>query len=117
MTENAVRTACPRDCYDPCSLRVTVEGGKIIRVEGGPEPHHVGGSPGYRRRPLLQLDNGQAEVFTGLAPLRQPDCARTLINHGSSSIGFTFPNTGLDLSTGAAQRVAFSITLSTLVSW
>jgi len=37
MTKNAVRTSCPRDCYDTCSLKVTVEDGKITRVEGDPE--------------------------------------------------------------------------------
>lgn len=67
MTKNAAMTACPRDCYDTYSLRVTVEDGKITRIEGDPEPYHVGGSPGHRGRPRLQLGNDQGEAFTGLA--------------------------------------------------
>lgn len=30
-------TACPRNCYSTCSLRVTVEGGRLVRVEGAAE--------------------------------------------------------------------------------
>ena len=30
-------TACPRNCYSTCSLRVTVEGGRLVAVEGLPE--------------------------------------------------------------------------------
>ena len=30
-------TACPRNCYSTCSMRVTVEGGRLVRVEGVPE--------------------------------------------------------------------------------
>lgn len=29
-------TACPRNCYSTCSLRVTVEDGRLLRVEGLP---------------------------------------------------------------------------------
>jgi len=37
MTARTVKTACPRDCYDTCTLRVTVEDGRVTRVEGDPE--------------------------------------------------------------------------------
>jgi anaerobic selenocysteine-containing dehydrogenase len=37
MTKRVVKTACPRDCYDTCSLLVTVEDGKIVRVRGDPD--------------------------------------------------------------------------------
>jgi anaerobic selenocysteine-containing dehydrogenase len=30
-------TACPRNCYSTCSMRVTVEAGRLVRVEGMPE--------------------------------------------------------------------------------
>ena len=36
MTRRVVKTACPRDCYDTCSLLVTVEDGKIVNVRGDP---------------------------------------------------------------------------------
>ncbi|MDP2008487.1 MAG: molybdopterin oxidoreductase family protein [Rubrivivax sp.] len=32
-----VRGACPHDCPDTCALRVTVQGGRIVRVQGDPE--------------------------------------------------------------------------------
>ena len=31
-----VLTACPRNCYSTCALRVTVEGGRLVRIEGDP---------------------------------------------------------------------------------
>jgi len=32
-----VRGACPHDCPDTCALRVTVEQGRVVRVEGDPD--------------------------------------------------------------------------------
>ncbi len=32
-----VRGACPHDCPDTCALRVTVEGGRAVRVQGDPD--------------------------------------------------------------------------------
>ncbi|MDE2146604.1 MAG: molybdopterin oxidoreductase family protein [Burkholderiales bacterium] len=32
-----VRGACPHDCPDTCALRVTVEGGRVVRVAGDPD--------------------------------------------------------------------------------
>jgi anaerobic selenocysteine-containing dehydrogenase len=34
MTLKVVKTVCPRDCYDTCSLLVTVEDGRIVKVRG-----------------------------------------------------------------------------------
>jgi anaerobic selenocysteine-containing dehydrogenase len=36
ITMPTVLTACPRNCYSTCALRVTVEGGRLVRVEGDP---------------------------------------------------------------------------------
>ncbi len=33
----AFLTACPRNCYSTCAMRVTVEGGRVVRVEPAPE--------------------------------------------------------------------------------
>src|SRR5258706_9850808 len=33
-----VRAACPHDCPDTCAIRVTVQGGRAIKVQGAPEP-------------------------------------------------------------------------------
>jgi anaerobic selenocysteine-containing dehydrogenase len=30
-------TACPRNCYSTCGMRVTVEGGRLVRVEAHPD--------------------------------------------------------------------------------
>ena len=32
-----VKGACPHDCPDTCALRITVEGGRVIRVAGDPD--------------------------------------------------------------------------------
>jgi anaerobic selenocysteine-containing dehydrogenase len=38
MTENRfVRAACPHDCPDTCAIRVTVEDGVAVRVQGDPD--------------------------------------------------------------------------------
>ncbi len=37
MTTLTVRAACPHDCPDTCAMRVTVEDGRALRVQGDPE--------------------------------------------------------------------------------
>jgi len=37
MTSITVRAACPHDCPDTCAMRVTVEDGRAIRVQGDPD--------------------------------------------------------------------------------
>jgi anaerobic selenocysteine-containing dehydrogenase len=32
-----VKAACPHDCPDTCALRVTVEDGRAVRVQGDPD--------------------------------------------------------------------------------
>src|SRR5574338_955192 len=32
---STVRTACPLDCPDSCTLEVTVERGRIVKIDGG----------------------------------------------------------------------------------
>src|SRR5512145_844877 len=32
---STVQTACPLDCPDSCTLQVTVENGRIIKIDGG----------------------------------------------------------------------------------
>jgi anaerobic selenocysteine-containing dehydrogenase len=34
---STVRTACPLDCPDSCTLDVTVENGRVVKIEGGDE--------------------------------------------------------------------------------
>ncbi|MBK9180601.1 MAG: molybdopterin-dependent oxidoreductase [Acidimicrobiales bacterium] len=44
--DGRVRTACPLDCPDTCSLEVLVEGGRLVRVDAAP--------PGADTSPLTQ---------------------------------------------------------------
>jgi anaerobic selenocysteine-containing dehydrogenase len=37
MINTIVRAACPHDCPDTCAIRVTVEDGRAIRVQGDPD--------------------------------------------------------------------------------
>src|SRR5919205_3400927 len=39
MIDNSitVRAACPHDCPDTCAIRVTVEGGRAVKVQGDPD--------------------------------------------------------------------------------
>src|SRR5690349_24090730 len=32
-----VRAACPHDCPDTCAIRVTVEGGRVVKLQGDPD--------------------------------------------------------------------------------
>jgi anaerobic selenocysteine-containing dehydrogenase len=37
MATQTIQGACPHDCPDTCALRVTVEGGRAIKVQGDPD--------------------------------------------------------------------------------
>jgi anaerobic selenocysteine-containing dehydrogenase len=37
MTTTTVRAACPHDCPDTCAIRVTVQDGVAIKVQGDPD--------------------------------------------------------------------------------
>ena len=37
MSVTTVRAACPHDCPDTCALRVTVDEGRVIKVQGDPD--------------------------------------------------------------------------------
>jgi anaerobic selenocysteine-containing dehydrogenase len=41
--ESVVTTACPLDCPDACTLRVTVRGGRITKIDGATENHITDG--------------------------------------------------------------------------
>ena len=36
-TTHTVHAACPHDCPDTCAMRVTVEHGRVVRIQGDPE--------------------------------------------------------------------------------
>ncbi|HYF90679.1 MAG TPA: molybdopterin-dependent oxidoreductase [Symbiobacteriaceae bacterium] len=37
MSDNVIRTVCPHDCPDQCSVLATVEKGRLVKVAGDPE--------------------------------------------------------------------------------
>ncbi|MBC8058477.1 MAG: molybdopterin-dependent oxidoreductase, partial [Rhizobiales bacterium] len=37
MNSTTVRAACPHDCPDTCAIRVTVENGRAVKVQGDPD--------------------------------------------------------------------------------
>jgi anaerobic selenocysteine-containing dehydrogenase len=37
MSRHVVRAACPHDCPDTCAIRVTVEGGVAVKIQGDPD--------------------------------------------------------------------------------
>ena len=40
---STVRTACPLDCPDSCTLDVTVENGRVVKIDGGDANPVTGG--------------------------------------------------------------------------
>jgi anaerobic selenocysteine-containing dehydrogenase len=40
---HVVHAACPHDCPDTCAMRVTVEGGRVVRIQGDPDHAATGG--------------------------------------------------------------------------
>jgi anaerobic selenocysteine-containing dehydrogenase len=36
-SQRVVRGACPHDCPDTCALRITVDDGRVVRVQGDPD--------------------------------------------------------------------------------
>ena len=36
-SSGTVHAACPHDCPDTCAMRVTVEGGRVVRIQGDPD--------------------------------------------------------------------------------
>lgn len=43
-TARTVHAACPHDCPDTCAMRVTVEGGQVVRIQGDPDHAHTQGA-------------------------------------------------------------------------
>jgi anaerobic selenocysteine-containing dehydrogenase len=39
-----IHAACPHDCPDTCALRVTVEDGRVVRIQGDPEHANTAGA-------------------------------------------------------------------------
>ena len=37
VTERVVRAACPHDCPDTCAMHVTVQAGRVVRIQGDPD--------------------------------------------------------------------------------
>lgn len=101
------RTVCNRDCPDTCGLVATVEGGRLVRVEGDPDhpvtrgivcartrrfpqrQHH----PDRLRRPLVRTQGGFETVSweealdriaTGLLRMRRESGPEAILHHRSA---------------------------------
>ena len=40
---HTVHAACPHDCPDTCAIRVTVDGGRVVQLQGDPDHLHTRG--------------------------------------------------------------------------
>src|SRR5687768_16799740 len=47
-SETLVRGACPHDCPDTCALRITVQDGRVVKVQGDPDHPPTHGAPGTK---------------------------------------------------------------------
>jgi len=44
MSARTVHAACPHDCPDTCAIRVTVDAGRVVRLQGDPDHPPTGGA-------------------------------------------------------------------------
>jgi anaerobic selenocysteine-containing dehydrogenase len=44
MSARTVHAACPHDCPDTCAIRVTVDAGRVVRLQGEPDHPPTGGA-------------------------------------------------------------------------
>ncbi len=61
-------TACPRNCYSTCSLRVEVEGGRLRRIEALPSNRATAGGPCLKGLSYVERQHSPQRI---LHPLRR----------------------------------------------
>ncbi len=66
-----IRTVCPRNCYCTCGLIVTVDQGRIVRIEGDRANPATGGHLCLKGLSYVQRVNDSARLLTPLK--RRPD--------------------------------------------
>jgi anaerobic selenocysteine-containing dehydrogenase len=103
-----VKTVCPRNCFDTCSVVATVQDGKIIRIEGDPDHPITKGhlcakgyaylqrvySPDRVKYPMKRIgergkgkfirvswDEAMAEIASRLKALREEYCGEALVEY------------------------------------
>ncbi len=94
-------TACPRNCYSTCSMRVTVEGGRVVAIEGEPANRATPEGPclkglAYVERTVSadRLVRPMARSAAGLAPVSWDEAlglaaealARVRREHGAQAL-------------------------------
>lgn len=57
-----IKTACPLDCYDACSMIAHIEGDRVVRVEGNPEHPITQGRLCTRGYHLVARTNSEARI-------------------------------------------------------
>lgn len=59
-----IRSACPMDCLDSCCLLVSVEGGRVVRIEGDPVHPPTGGFVcGKAKKQIERLYSGERVTY------------------------------------------------------
>lgn len=66
-------TACPRNCYSTCSMRVTVEGGRLVRIEGVAENRATPEGPCLKGLAYVERAHSPQRIVEPLR--RRPDGA------------------------------------------
>lgn len=68
ITDGVVHSVCPHDCADTCSILSTVEGGRLMRVEGNPD-HPV--TRGFLCKKLMRAPERVYDAGRILHPMKR----------------------------------------------
>ncbi len=69
MAGRTIRTVCPRNCYCTCGMLVTVDDGRIVRIEGDPKNPATGGHVCVKGLAYARRVASENRLLT---PLRRP---------------------------------------------
>jgi len=71
MAARTFRTVCPRNCYCTCGMLVTVEDGRIVRIEGDPKNPATGGHLCVKGLAYARRVTGEDRLLTPLRRTRR----------------------------------------------
>jgi anaerobic selenocysteine-containing dehydrogenase len=69
-------TACPRNCYSTCAMRVTVEGGRVVRIAAAPANRATPEGPCLKGLSYVERAHSPARIVHPLARQRDGSFAR-----------------------------------------
>ena len=67
----SVLTACPRNCYSTCAMRVTVEDGRLVRIDAVPANRATAGGPCLKGLAYMERAHSSQRITQPLR--RRPD--------------------------------------------